>query len=546
MAAEAKVGALFLITVILMAVVVVYLSQFAVGVRVYGIVVHFADVKGLQPGTEVRLAGVKVGRAARVSLEAHRDYSQQPVVVHLAIDERIALYNTDEFLVEQATLIGEPYIRIGRPSDEEIRQAHGPDYVRQVLTPGTHCAGAGVIGFAALADQSQQLMKQASGALAKAEALYADEHIREQLQQILVNLNRATAQANQIADQALGLARALTRTTKASEPQVAQILQEVQHAAVNIRATSRQLELAATMFNQGPVPLQIVAAAGNLHESSKDIRVVAAAAREMLASPVLREQMQAISTDLADTAENLNTLSARAIRLVGDEQSAADLRATLAGLREVTEDLQVVSERTREFFTGEGNLENARGALENVRAASDRSVAVTEKADRALGRVERTMDRLTELARPFQPGQAEGYVAVEATDDRGLRADLNLRLQYGTDPLDFWRVGARDVGDSEGLNLQKSVPLSHRWWGRLGLIQSKIGLGLDYQAGPDFTVETEMYDPDDVQLDLRGTYKLSPDWALTVGVADSLDDRLPFAGMRRTIDIRSDRKDTTE
>ena len=104
----------------------------------------------------------------------------------------------------------------------------------------------------------------------------------------------------------------------------------------------------------------------------------------------------------------------------------------------------------------------------------------------------------------------------------------------------------RDIGDQETLNLQKSVPLGPRAWTRLGLIQSKIGLGLDYQVGSDLLLEVEAYDPDDTQIDLRSIYKLSPEWWLTLGLADSFGSRQPFIGTRRLVTFSNRRKDRTE
>lgn len=546
MAAEAKIGALFLVTVILIVVTTVYLSQFALGVRVYDVVVHFADVKGLQPGAEVRLAGVKIGRVVKITLEQHQDFPEQRVAAYLAIEQQVDLYTADEFVVEQGSLIGEQCVSVRRPTAEEIREIHGPDYKPRVVGPGMHYGGAGVVGFAALADESQQLVKQARSTLATMEATYADEYLRRQLHQILVNVNRATAQANKIADEALGFAQVVVRSTKAGEPQVAGILADVQRAADNIRVASEQIQLAVSAFNQGGMPQHIVRTADNLHQASDDIRTVTAATREMIASPATRQWMETMVTNLAETSENLKTLSARAAKLLGDEKTAADLHTTLANVREITENLAVVTERTKVFFTEERNLENIQSTLENLRVVSEEGVEVTRKADRALDRVERTMDRLGEAAKPLSPSQVEGYIGLEATNDRGLRADFDLRLQYGSDPLDFWRVGIRDVGDSERLNLQKSVPLGSGAWVRLGLIQSKAGLGLDYRASSALTLEAEAYNPDDVQLDLRGIYELTPQLWLTVGLADSFGEKLPFVGMRRLMEIRSERKARTE
>ena len=158
-------------------------------------------------------------------------------------------------------------------------------------------------------------------------------------------------------------------------------------------------------------------------------------------------------------------------------------------------------------------------------------------------RVDKTLDRLGGMAPPFQPGHAAALADLEATKGRALCADLNLRLQYGEAPLNFWRVGVRSIGDRETLTLQKSLRLGPRAWGEVGLLESKAGVGLNYQMTPEPAGQLQAYNPGDIQLDLRGIYQVSPEWYLTVGLADSLDDKLPFVGLRRWINLKPEPKD---
>ncbi len=544
--AEAKVGALFLITIVLIAVVAAYLGQYTLGARVDEIIVHFADVQGLQAGGEVRLAGVKIGRVVNIALAEHEDYPEQPVAVRLGIDQTVNLYDTDQFVVEQGGLVGEQYISVRRPTAEQIVQKWGADYVPHAIGSGADRPGGKVVGFAALAHQTQELMDEANTTLQAIRTTYADKGAREQLHQILVNVNRATAQANKIADQALILAETLVRSGETAQPQIAQILADVSQAAGDIRATSGQIRLTTTAFINGGMPQHIVQTTSNISAASEDIKEVSAAAREMIATPEAKQQVQSMRANLAAASESVKALTARMAEIVGDEQTVANLRATAANLRESSDNLQVITERAEQFFTKEGNLENIEATLENVRMASDQGVAVTRKADRALDRVEGTMDRLGELAGHFQPRCSDGYVDLQAVEERGLRADFNWNLQYGDNPLDFWRVGVGDVGVHEVLTLQKSLPLSSRAWGRLGLIQSKAGLGLDYRLSSYLTLETETYDPEDIQVDLRGIYKMNPQWSLLLGVGDCFGSKDPFIGTRGLVTFRNQRKDKTD
>ncbi len=546
MATEAKVGALFLATIILIAVTAVYLGQYTIGAYQYDIVVHFADVKGLQPRADASLAGVKIGRVTQIALEDHPDYPERPVAVHLAVNSEVNLYNTDQFLIEQGALIGEQYLSVRRPTQQEIATKYGEDYVPRALAPGEHCAGSGLVGFAGLADQSQQLVQQAQATLDDIRATFADREVRQQVHQMLVNINRATAQANKIADQVLVLAQAMTRTGQSAEPQIARILDDVGQAAAGIRETSEQIRLATATLAASGTSQHIALTASNIAQASEDIKVVTAATRQMIGTPETKQQIQATIGNLASASESLSAVMASAQQMLGDEETESNFQAILANLRQTTENLQVITEQTKQLVTEESNIQNIQASLENLRVVSEQGVEVTRKADEALDRVDLTMDRLGELAGHFQPRRSTGYLDLEATDDRGLRTDLNFRLQYGEDPMSFWQVGIRDIGDHEALNLQKAMPLSRRSWARMGLIQSKVGAGLDYRTGYDLTLQLEAYDPNDVQLDLRGIYQFRPNWSLLLGVADSLGEKDPFIGLRQSIAGSADRKDKSD
>ena len=541
MASEAKVGALFLVGVLLIGGIVIFLGQYAVGIGQYQLVAHFADVKGLSAGAEVRLAGVKIGKATGVRLQQHKDYPDRPVAVHMMIDQQITLYDTDEFIIEQSSVIGDQYLNVRRPDAEQIAEKYGEDYNSRALARDRieHCSGKGVVGFGEVASKTQQLLEQADQTLKQIQNTFTDTYTREQVRMILQNINKATAQTNLIAERVLYLAEVLTVTAETGRPQVTMTLDIISQTARELHKSSQQIQGMVTALTKGPIPQQIALTTANIHAASQNIKATTELVRDTVEGPEGAPRIQEMMASLTSASGNVERLTAQIEELVGDGQITSDLKATLANLRTASESLKAVSGSAEEFLLDEETMENIEASVRNIRVLSEEGVKTARAAQGVLQRVDNTMDKLGGMARPFQPPYAAAYWGLEGTEDRGLRADLNLRLRYGDDPLDYWRLGVRDLGDQETLNLQKSVPLGRRLWGEVGLLQSEIAAGLNYQMTPELRWQLQAYDPNDTNIDLRGIYQAYPDWYLTFGLADSFDRKQPFIGLRHRTNLTS-------
>ncbi len=537
MAPEAKVGALFLLAIVLIGGIVIFLGQYAVGIGQYPLVVHFADVKGLSPGAEVRLAGVKIGKVTDVKLQAHKDYPGRPVAVHIMIDQEITLYDTDEFVIEQSGFIGDQYLNVHRPNAEQIAQKYGENHHSRALASAEHRPGKGVVSLGEMASKTQQLLEQADQTLKQIQNTFAGMYTREQIRAILQNINKATAKTNLIAERVLHLAEVLTETAETSQPQVSVILQTISQTAKDLRESSQRIRGMVIALTKGPIPQQVALAAANIRAASSDIKATTALFRKSLEGSGDIPRIQEMMDNVTSASRNVARLTSQLEKLVGDEQIADDLKATLANLRATSKSLKAVSGAAEGFLLDQETMENIETSVRNIRVLSEEGVKTARAAQGVLQRVDNTMDKLGGIARPFQPPYAAAYWSLEGTEDRGLRADLNLRLRYRDDPLDYWRLGIRGLGDRETLNLQKSVPLGQRLWGEVGLLESEIAAGLNYQMTPELCWQLEAYNTDDTNIDLRGIYRIDPDWYLTLGLADSFDKQQPFIGLRHRTNL---------
>jgi hypothetical protein len=155
-----------------------------------------------------------------------------------------------------------------------------------------------------------------------------------------------------------------------------------------------------------------------------------------------------------------------------------------------------------------------------------------------VGRVDRAMGSVEGIGSALDRIDTEGAVDFRWGSGPAGRIDLGVDLypdRYGDQ---FWRVGLRDVGGAEKLDLQRGLPLGHRGEAlRVGLIEGQLGVGWDREWSRRWSSEAELIDPDAFRLDLRARYEYGPDWDLVFGMDRVLSGSEPFIGARRHFDF---------
>ncbi len=87
----------------------------------YDVTARMAKVDGLGIGTEVRLAGIKVGSVTSLDL----DPATYLVTVHMRIESAIKIPTDSSLLINAAGLLGTPYLSITPGGDDTMIAAGG-------------------------------------------------------------------------------------------------------------------------------------------------------------------------------------------------------------------------------------------------------------------------------------------------------------------------------------------------------------------------------------------------------------------------------------
>lgn len=243
-------------------------------------------------------------------------------------------------------------------------------------------------------------------------------------------------------------------------------------------------------------------AAADVAEAAKHARAVAKAAEEALADPALRRNISEAAANIADASERLDSSIAALQQIVEAPEFRQNVQAAVAKSGET--------------------LDSIKRAAESIEKTSD---AVREVAERA-GKVAEKVSRIGVIV-----PEASGSLSIEwhpQQDHTWVEANANLNL--GDRLL---RIGLTDVGDDARVNLQLGRPAG-RGMLRMGLVQSELGLGYDVALGRSATLSADVFDANDLRMNLLGYRSIAPGYEAVLGLRDIGRDSRVSVGVRAT------------
>lgn len=524
MSSEAKVGLFFLVAILLVGFIALYLSDYLSLAQSYKVTVYFRNVQGLSKGNQVRMAGVPIGRVKEIYLalptEAATDarFKGKQAGVTVLISRTTKLYKDDRFVIRQAALLGDTYLEVERTT--ETPQA--------LLENGAVVPGEEPIGVADLSAKLDTLISKAQMAVDSVNRVISSEANQQRLQQILINVVSATSRADRLAAQATTLAGILTRNAREAGPDITRMAHNLADASLSVRNSAQMVRM---LLATTPIPRDMAVATGNIRQATQDMAAMSNNLAQVFASPETRGQVQDAIGNLHQATANLASLTKQANALLEDGKLGADIKEAVAKLRDAAVSVANITGNYEKVLNDPAFTGDVRATVGSARKAAENSARVVEQAEQTLQQVDQTMDKVTGAVRSIKPDEVRTRVTLETTSGSGLRTDYDVDLQYGTNRDRFWRLGIRDIGDHNSLNLQRSFNIPGGR-GRVGLFGGKLGVGYDLHPQDRLGAEIEVYQPKDLRLDLRGIYRFGTGSDILFGFSDIGQDSDPFIGVR--------------
>ena len=541
MSVEVKVGILFCLIAILAVVVGLFLTQASGRLGTYHVWVHFKDTNGLATGADVLLDGVSVGKVASVELVPSHNFPSQPVAVKLAMHKNTPLFATDGFVIDQSSLLGDRFVSVKRPSDEELTTA-GKQQGMQ-LTEGAELAGGSLVGLSNLSDQVQTMLQGMQAAITAVTNTYASPEMKAQLVQLMGRVNQAGDQLQVISASAVTLINALNHLIAVNQGAVTHAVSNIEMATTSMKSAMAQVDRTLHTIGTGPIPANLVITVANIRKTSDVILASAESIHAMVSNPDNEHKLEGALQAVAKTTANLAEISEHFKKLSADPQLEGDITATLDNLKATSANIREITETTKQVLLSKQNLLEMNDTLANINDISKQAVTLSHNAGGALQRADKTIRQVSHVFGEFTPEETPAFARVEAERGGTLHADVNLDLRWGPDPYAFWRVGVRDLGGKSTLDLQRSLRVANKLSARAGIFANSPGLGVDYEWSPGNTAELEdWYHSGNNHLDLRTYWALRDQWLITAGLYNFMETNDPFIGIQHNVWGNSNKK----
>lgn len=231
------------------------------------------------------------------------------------------------------------------------------------------------------------------------------------------------------------------------------------------------------------------------------------------------EQMNSAVAGMNNAMANVEHMTANIDKFAGDPQTVAELRTTLDNIAKTSSSVASMADNMNKFAGDPQVAEDLKATVSNARS-------ITERADRILGKVEGTADKVSKI--DVTPSVDILY-SGKAHD---WNANFNLDVTSGDN---FLILGAEDIGDNTRLNLQGGRRFGKDFGLRGGIIAGKPGIGLDAYVGSKWRFSAEAYDLNHGKLRLKSQYKIA-DSTYILGEWHNVnrrDDRAVYFGLRQ-------------
>lgn len=377
--------------------------------------------------------------------------------------------------------------------------------------------------LAAVTGRARQMVDGSAG---NVEATTAD--LAATAKQLRADLGEVSERTRAMIDQSAGN---IEKTTS-------RVAQLTERSAADIEATTRRIHDLVAM---SPIASDLAAASGYIRRSAENVEVVTRQARTTIANPDVAQSIDRAVKNLATASDHIAAMSAEGAALVNegrkhisDEQMWSDVRTAISKLRQSAEDIGAITAHGRQVLTAPAVAEDLTATLASARRLTESGADLAARADETMTRINSTVANVQGLSDRLQPSYGQGYASIEGIDGYGLRADVIGDFYYGDQCDVFWRLGVRDLGDSETFILQRGLGGCSDDQFRAGVYGNKIGVGYDTRIGNSLRLELDTWDPDDLKLDARFLWRLGEQWDLTLGASSILSGTDPFVGIRRS------------
>jgi phospholipid/cholesterol/gamma-HCH transport system substrate-binding protein len=415
---------------------------------------RFVDAGGLQTGSQVQIAGVKVGMVSQVTLE---ETGTALVTMELEAGTKVPR-GSKAILPSSFISIGDRIITISLPTDRsQLLQANS----KSDAMPGTlQSALEGIM------PDSQQTLTELNKTLVAFQELLRDQELKTGVVNLMDSGTQTAQSFGRLADNAGRLTARMDRLLASNEKRFESMLISTSGSLQNMKEVSDKLRDFAV---NGKLDEKAVALMDELTGSVKAGRTMVEDIQKLTGDPQMQEAIKKTTINFATMSESGTKIAADA------EKMAAN------GVE--------ISAQTKDLMTKANKL--------------------ADEVDKLIQDFKKT---LSNVDLPGLGGKSlipdigfEANIARQ-TDLARFRVDANVYFPTGKEKLIF---GLYDAFESNKLNLMFQRPVGQKMDLRYGVYASQPGIGVDFRVAPSLMLRGDLFGLNEPQLDLRLRYDFS-------------------------------------
>jgi len=437
MTRAAKIGVFFTVCIVMVSIYIVKSADNFTGGSIRVLYALSDDAMGLLNDSDIRIAGVVVGKMEKIELEEGK------AKMTLNIWDEVDVYENARIEKVMESMLG-TYVLVLDPGTKDARKLEEFEYIKNVISSS---------GINGAMDKASAMMEKATEAI----SILTNDGNQEKLNKIIDALSRTAENTSQTFE---GSMKLLLETLKN--------MSEITHK-INVRSENEMDKLSKILENT-------VALTDKMNSMMKDKDEEIS---ETLTA--LRDSLKLISEELKASRgamQNLRDISEDVNKITGKVANGEGNIGKIVNDEKLYNDLTKISDKLTDY------IDTTLGMQIHVDAHSDYMVfdrafqtyfdiTLQPRADRfyMFGVVDDSQGRVTETSTTYELGVDDGssvqnYVITENKTKTDSELKFNLQIGRNFGPMTF----------------------------RGGIFQNKAGLALDYNPWKFLSISAEIFD----------------------------------------------------
>ncbi len=266
---------------------------------------------------------------------------------------------------------------------------------------------------------------------------------------------------------------------------------------------------------EGTIKSELVIAIQELQSGLENIQTLTTSLNDILDDA--QPRIDGIFENVEDVTRNIEAATTEITDFLTDPEVSESIKASITNLEMATDSVLKTIEEIESLISDEEMQDDIRVVLSGARETIEKA---SETLDTAKGAFDTFSD--TDFGGEFR-------VRYLPDPDR-FASDLQFYLDPGGGNPFYYEVWIEDIGETDDLSFQLGYPFKDGWRGRIGVKRGHIGAGFDYDSGL-FKIKGDIYDPNDLHLDLYGSWAISDDISFVLGFEDISEEDLFLVGI---------------